>query len=99
MKKRTFFSYISSLYNLVGLRLRGVSASSLSNVPPLCSGVFIAPASEPFEARPASRSRPCHERGKPILVPFIQRDRRSRSPSTLNGNLSHPARSQAPPAA
>src|SRR5215472_15837577 len=39
------------------------------------------------------------DKSNPILVLCVQRDRSSRRPSTLNGNLSHPARSKAPPAA
>jgi hypothetical protein len=38
-------------------------------------------------------------KSNPILFICVQRDRSSRRPSTLNGNLSHPARSKAPPAA
>src|SRR5690349_17561235 len=34
-----------------------------------------------------------------MLVVYAQRDRSGSRPSTLNGNLSHPARSKAPPAA
>jgi hypothetical protein len=38
------------------------------------------------------------DKSNPILVLCVRRDRSSRRPSTLNGSLSHPARSKAPPA-
>jgi hypothetical protein len=82
--------------------------SSSSNSPPLqatlrhfdqdCSNRTSVPAevgiSALFDIRAGKIAK-----SNPILVLCVQRDRSSRRPSTLNGNLSHPAKSKAPPAA
>jgi hypothetical protein len=64
----------------------------------VCMGRFLRDEVQ-FPAKVKSGGRIKIMVGNPILVFCVQRDRRRRRRSTLNGDVSHPARSKAPPAA
>src|SRR6516165_466682 len=105
-------TYILLIYKLL-IRSRGSEAATdvlfefVELAPPLqatlcrfdqdCSNRTSLPADAGSQSALIPRGQIA--KSNPILVLCVQRDRSTRRPSTLNGNLSHPARSKAPPAA